>query len=195
MQYGGGLRLSECLALRVQDIDFDKRAISIRDGKGGKDRVTMLSGAVVPTPGERLSHVRILHRQDLNAGRENVHLPNANAPKNQNAAMDWRWRWVFPQRHRWKYGETGEQERHQIDASLVQTAFKTAVMNEGRTKRAGCHTARQSLATNLIEHGYAIRTVQELLGHKDGRTTMIYTHVRSRGPGGVRSPLDRMEFG
>lgn len=193
--YGGGLRLSECLALRIQDIDFEKHEVLIRDGKGGKDRVTMLPETVIPVLKRHLATVRDIHRQDVKDSWGRVQLPDAIARKYPNADRDWRWQWVFPQRRRWKNGKSGEEGRHHLDPSVVQKAVKKGVVDAGLTKRAGCHTLRHSFATHLIQHGYDIRTVQELLGHKDVRTTMIYTHVLNRGPGGVRSPLDRMELG
>jgi integron integrase len=192
--YGGGLRLSECLALRIQDIDFEKREILVRNGKGGKDRVTMLPQAVIPTLTRHIADVRATHRQDLTDGWGKVQLPEAIGHKYPNAAADWRWQWVFPQRHRWKNEATCQEGRHHVDPSLVQKAVKAAVLATGLSKRAGCHTLRHSFATHLIEHGYDIRTVQELLGHNDVRTTMIYTHVLNRGASGVRSPLDRLEL-
>ena len=192
--YGGGLRLSECLALRIQDIDFEKREILVRNGKGGKDRVTMLPETAIPALRKHIVHVRSVHQRDLAEGWGAVQLPEAIERKFPNAATDWRWQWIFPQRHRWKNEQTGMEGRHHIDPSLVQKAVKAAVLTAGLTKRAGCHTLRHAFATHLIEHGYDIRTVQELLGHNDVRTTMIYTHVLNRGASGVRSPLDRLEL-
>lgn len=193
--YGGGLRLAECLALRIQDIDFEKREILVRHGKGGKDRVTMLPESTIPPLRKHLIHVRDVHQQDLKEGWGRVQLPDAIDRKYPNAAADWRWQWVFPQRHRWKNQQTAQEGRHHIDPSLVQKSVKLAVHAAGISKRAGCHTLRHSFATHLIENGYDIRTVQELLGHTDVRTTMIYTHVLNRGASGVCSPLDRLELG
>lgn len=189
--YCAGLRLAECLNLRVQDIDFSRNEILVRNGKGAKDRITMLPGAAKTALVDHLSRVRAIHRQDVSDGWGAVLLPEALDRKNPNAPKEWRWQWVFPQKNRWKNPSSGAEGRHHIDESLLQRAVKEAVTRAGITKRAGCHTFRHSFATHLIEDGYDIRTVQELLGHKDVRTTMIYTHVLNRGPSGVRSPLDR----
>lgn len=190
--YGSGLRLMECLQLRVQDIDIDRHEILVRNGKGAKDRITMLPDQVVVTLSDHLKHVQRVHRADVDDGWGRVVLPTALKRKYPNAPRDWRWQWVFPQKNRWKNTQTGQEGRHHIDSSLVQRAVKTAVDKAGIAKRAGCHTFRHSFATHLIEAGYDIRTVQELLGHKDVKTTMIYTHVLNRGPSGVRSPIDGM---
>ena len=188
--YGAGLRLNECLCLRVQDIDFAQVEITVRDGRGGKDRVTVLPHSVVGPLHEHLSRVKRLHDCDLAAGWGTVALPDAIGRKYPTAATDWRWQWVFPQRGRWRDPETGGQGRHHIHETVVQRAVTAAVRASGMTKRASCHTLRHSFATHLLESGYDIRTIQELLGHKDVRTTMIYTHVLNRGGLGVRSPAD-----
>ncbi|MFO7767836.1 MAG: integron integrase [bacterium] len=188
--YGSGLRLNECITMRVQDIDFQKRSILIRDGKGFKDRLTMLPRSAVGPLKRHLEEVKAIHRQDLAAGWGRVQLPDALARKFPNAAQQWRWQWVFPQERRWKDEKTGEEGRHHVDASIIQRAVQQAVIKAGITKRASCHTFRHSFATQLLEDGYDIRTVQELLGHHDLKTTMIYTHVLNKGPGGVNSPAD-----
>jgi integron integrase len=190
LMYGAGLRLMECLRLRVQDIDFSRNEILVRDGKGAKDRVTMLPESLKPPLQEHLKRVKAVHERDLADGRGRVLLPDALDRKYPNAPTDWRWQWVFPQENRWKNIKTGEEGRHHVDESLVQKAVRAAVSRAGLTKRATCHTFRHSFATHLLERGYDIRTVQELLGHSDVRTTMIYTHVLNRGPSGVRSPVD-----
>jgi integron integrase len=188
--YGAGLRLGECLRLRVQDLDFARAEITVRDGKGGKDRRTMLPQSSVASIHDHLGHVRRLHECDLAAGWGKVALPDALERKFPNAAADWRWQWVFPQRVRWRDPATGDQGRHHLHEAVVQKALAEAVRRSGTTKRASCHTLRHSFATHLLESGYDIRTIQELLGHKDVRTTMIYTHVLNRGALGVRSPAD-----
>ena len=141
---------------------------------------------------EHLNHVRAIHEQDLKDGCGKVLMPNALEWKYPNAASEWCWQWIFPQQRRWRDSRTGWQGRHHMDESIIQRAVKEAVRNAGLTKRATCHTFRHSFATRLLEDGYDIRTIQELLGHKDVKTTMIYTHVLNRGPTGVRSPIDRI---
>lgn len=190
--YGTGMRLMECLRLRVQDIDFARFEVTVRNGKGGKDRVTMLPESLVSDLQAHLAAVRQIHEQDVRDGWGRVEVPNALHRKYPNAPWDWRWQFVFPQQRRWRNNETGEQGRHHVHESLVQRAVKQAVREAGIAKRAGCHTLRHSFATHLLEAGYDIRTIQELLGHKDVSTTMIYTHVLNKGGRGVRSPLDNV---
>jgi integron integrase len=190
--YGSGLRLMECLCLRVKDLDFSRREITVHDGKGGRDRVTMLPATSVSPLEGHLQQVKIAHDRDLVDGWGRVMLPEALDRKYPSAPTDWRWQWVFPQATRWKNTKTGEEGRHHVHESLVQRAVKEAVSRAGVVKHAGCHTFRHSFATHLLEAGYDIRTIQELLGHKDVRTTMIYTHVLNRGGQGVRSPLDAL---
>ncbi len=187
--YGSGLRLMEALRLRVKDIDFSYQQIVVREGKGQKDRVTLLP-QIVHTPLKRqLRQVRLYHEEDLAAGFGAVHLPHALACKYPNAARSWGWQYVFPMRKRSIDPRTQLIRRHHMLDKTIQNAVKKAVRASGITKPASCHTFRPSFATHLLEDGYDIRTVQELLGHKDVRTTMIYTHVLNRGTT-VRSPLD-----
>lgn len=188
--YGSGLRLSECLCLRVQDLDFGGSEITVFNGKGSKDRVTMLPESLKEPLRAHLARVRMIHERDLAEGYGRVALSEALQRKYRSAATDWRWQWVFPQRHRWKNRETGEQGRHHVDETILQRAVKEAVREAGVTKRVGCHTFRHSFATHLLAAGYDIRTIQELLGHKSVNTTMIYTHVLNKGGLGVSSPLD-----
>ena len=192
LMYGAGLRLMECLRLRVQGVDFGANGIMVREGKGAKDRVTMLPQMAVGPLQEHLKRVRRIHQRDLAEGYGRVLMPYALARKYPNAATEWRWQWVFPQENRWVNARTGEQGRHHVDESILQKAVKGAARHSGLTKRATCHTFRHSVATHLLEDGYDIRTVQELLGHKDVRTTMIYTHVLNRGGRGVKSPADTL---
>lgn len=188
--YGSGLRLMEALRLRVKDLDVERRELTVRDGKGGKDRLTLLPMSLVPALQEHLLQVRSIHRNDLNAGWGRVLMPYALERKYPNASREWGWQWVFPQQKRWRDPETGHQGRHHLDPSVMQKAVKRAVAAAGVSKAASCHTFRHSFATHLLERGQDIRTIQELLGHKDVSTTMIYTHVLNRGPLGVRSPAD-----
>lgn len=190
LMYGAGLRLMECLRLRVQDVDFSRSEILVRDGKGAKDRITMLPESLKAPLQEHLKKVKAIHEKDLADGWGRVPLPSALDRKYPNAPAEWRWQWVFPQENRWINSQSREQGRHHVDESLVQKAVRAAVARAGLTKRATCHTFRHSFATHLLEGGYDIRTVQELLGHSDVKTTMIYTHVLNRGPAGVRSPVD-----
>ncbi len=189
--YGSGLRLMECLRMRVQDIDFQTNELTVRDGKGGKDRITMLPSSLNEPLREHLTRVRAVHQQDLAEGWGRVQLPAALSRKYPNAPTDWGWQWVFPQERRWRAAD-GKQGRHHTDESLLQREVKAAVRRSGIAKRATCHTLRHSFATHLLESGYDIRTIQELLGHSSVKTTMIYTHVLNKGGLGVTSPMDRL---
>lgn len=190
LMYGAGLRLMECLRLRVQDIDFLRNEILDRDGKGAKDRMTMLPQPLNAPLQAHLKKVHAIHEKDLADGWGRVLLPDALDRKYPNAPKDWRWQWVFPQETRWMNTKTGEEGRHHIHETILQRAVKEAVRQAGVVKHVGCHTFRHSFATHLLETGYDIRTIQELLGHKDVSTTMIYTHVLNKGGYGVRSPVD-----
>jgi integron integrase len=188
--YGSGLRLMEALRLRVQDLDFERRELTVRNGKGGKDRRTLFPVTQFEALRQHLQTVREMHQQDLAAGWGSVILPHALAKKYRRAEREWGWQWVFPQRNRWKDSASGKEGRHHLDPSVVQKAVKQAVQRAGLTKPASCHTFRHSFATHLLERGQDIRTIQELMGHSDLNTTMIYTHVLKRGPMGVISPAD-----
>jgi integron integrase len=190
LMYGTGLRLNECLELRIQDIDFARNEIIIRNGKGGKDRVTMLPGSLKPSLESHIAKVRKLHELDLQEGWGKVQLPCAISRKYPNAGRQFAWQWLFPQERRWKNPSMGEEGRHHVDASVLQRAVHEAALKSGISKPVSCHTFRHSFATHLLECGYDIRTIQELLGHSDLKTTMIYTHVLNRGPSGVISPAD-----
>jgi integron integrase len=192
LMYGTGLRLAECLALRVQDIDFSRNEILVRNGKGGKDRVTMLPGALKGPLQKHLAQTKSIHEKDLAAGWGSVPMPDALDRKYPNGSFEWAWQWVFPQERRWKDAKNGKQGRYHMDESVLQRAVHEAVLSAGITKRASCHSFRHSFATHLLEEGHDIRTVQELLGHTDVKTTMVYTHVLNRGPSGVRSPMDNL---
>jgi integron integrase len=190
--YGAGLRLLECCHLRVKDIDFATNQIVIRDGKGRKDRVTMLPAAVKAALLAHLDRAREQYQADLRHGAGWVELPNALTRKYPNAGRDWGWQWVFPATRFYVEPLAGQRRRHHLHESVLQRAVKDAVRGAGIAKQATCHTFRHSFATHLLEESHDIRTVQELLGHSNVSTTMIYTHVLNRGPAGVRSPADRM---
>ncbi len=188
--YGGGLRLMECLRLRVKDLDFAQRQIIVRDGKGMEDRVTMLPESLIIPLQEHLSHVKSLHARDVAQRVAPVYLPFALARKYPNAGQLWTWQYVFPSDRLSKDPRTKVTRRHHASESSLQKAVSPAGRSVGLNKRISCHTFRHSFATHLLQQGYDIRTVQELLGHKDVKTTMIYTHVLNRGGMAVRSPLD-----
>jgi len=188
--YGSGLRLMECLTLRVKDVDLLRLEIRIRRGKGQRDRVTMFPQAAAGEFLEHLGRVKALHERALRAGTAGVTLPGALARKYPNADREWPWQWVFPAKRWYRDRETGVRRRHHLHPSAVQRVMAEAVRRSGVAKHASCHTLRHSFATHLIEAGYDIRTVQELLGHSDVSTTMIYTHVLRKGGLGVRSPAD-----
>jgi integron integrase len=190
--YGAGLRLMECLQLRVKDVDFSSNEIRVRSGKGDKDRVTMLPGSVKEPLLTRLQGVKRQHEEDLQKGLGRVALPDALERKYPNAGKEWGWQWIFPATSHYTDRITGEKRRHHLHETVLQKAVKEAVQKAGVPKPASPHTLRHSFATHLLEDGYDIRTVQELLGHTDVSTTMIYTHVLNRGGHGVNSPADRL---
>ncbi|HSL84346.1 MAG TPA: integron integrase [Thermoanaerobaculia bacterium] len=189
--YGAGLRLRECLRLRVKDLDFQYGQVTVHDGKGRKSRVSMLPEQLKVPLREHLRSVRSIHRSDLSAGYGRTSLPYALARKYPSAPGEWPWQYVFPASHRVRQ-DNGDEVRYYLHPSAIQKAVRRAVLRSGIPKRATCHTFRHSFATHLLEDGYDIRTVQELLGHRSVRTTMIYTHVLNKGGMGVRSPADRL---
>ncbi|MDX9787285.1 MAG: integron integrase [Desulfobacterales bacterium] len=188
--YGAGLRLMECLRLRVKDIDFSYRQITVRDGKGEKDRITMLPSSVITPLKNHLAVVKDLHGNDLREGFGRVHLPHALDRKYPHANREWIWQYVFPSAKRSIDPRSGVEQRHHLHETVLQRAVKEAAWAAKLNKKVGCHTLRHSFATHLLESGYDIRTIQELLGHNDVKTTMIYTHVLNSGGRGVRSPAD-----
>ena len=190
--YGAGLRVLECCRLRVQDVDFAANQLVGRGGKGDTDRITMLPAIAKADLAAHLEAARVQHQQDLAAGAGWVELPTALLRKYPNAGREWAWQWVFPATRMYRDRLTGQLRRHHLHETVLQRAVKAAVGRAGIAKRGSPHTLRHSFATHLLEDGHDIRTVQELLGHRDVSTTMIYTHVLNRGPGAVRSPADRM---
>ena len=189
--YGSGLRLMECVRLRVKDLDFDYKTITVRDGKGEKDRITPMPDSLIPHLQRQVERVRLLHEEDLAAGFGQVYLPHALGTKYPNAATELGWQYLFPApNYSLDPRSPGTMRRHHLAPSGLQKSVKEATHKVGIRKRVTCHTFRHSFATHLLQGGYDIRTVQELLGHKDVRTTMIYTHVLQRGGLAVKSPLD-----
>lgn len=190
LPYGAGLRLLECCQLRIKDIDLDRFEILVRDGKGRKGRVTVLPAALIKPLRDRVERVRSLHDAEIQRGSGHVALPDALNRKFPSASRELAWQWLFPATRTYRDRETGQQRRHHCHETVLQRAVKEAVLRAGLTKRATCHSLRHSFATHLLEAGYDIRTIQELLGHRSVTTIMIYTHVLNRGGRGVRSPLD-----
>jgi integron integrase len=188
--YGSGLRLMECVRLRVKDVDFARLQITVREGKGDKDRVTVLPSSLIEPLRRQLERAKVLHEADVRGGFGRVYLPYALARKYPNADREWCWQYVFPASKRSADPRSGREQRHHIAETALQKAVKAAVRAAGINKPGSCHTLRHSFATHLLEGGYDIRTIQELLGHADLQTTMIYTHVLNRGGQGVRSPID-----
>lgn len=195
LMYGAGLRLMESVRLRVKDVDCERVELLVRDGKGRRDRVTVLPGALVGPLRMQIAGVERVHEVDLRQGFGSVSLPTALERKYAGASRELAWQWVFPSRRRSLDPRSGVERRHHVNETTVQRAVKQAVREAGLSKPASCHTLRHSFATHLLERGYDIRTVQELLGHRDVKTTMVYTHVLNRGGLGVQSPLDGIESG
>ncbi len=193
--YGSGLRLLECCRLRVKDVDLARNQVLVRRGKGDKDRATMLPQTIKVDLEAHLTRVRAQHQRDLASGAGWVELPAALVRKLPSAGREWPWQWIFPATRLYLHEVTGQRRRHHLHETVVQQAVRRAVLVAGISKRATCHTFRHSFATHLLEDGSDIRTVQELLGHRDVATTMLYTHVLNRGPAGVRSPADRLLAG
>ncbi len=192
VMYGGGLRVMECMRLRVKEIAFDNHQIIIRDGKGENDRFTILADIVIEPMCQHLRQVKITHEKDLQNGFGSVYLPFALERKYPNANKEWIWQYVFPASSRYKEAETGMFCRHHLHETAVQKAVKEAACHAKINKHVTPHTFRHSFATHLLQAGYDIRTIQELFGHKDVKTTMIYAHVLQRGAGAVKSPLDNL---
>jgi integron integrase len=191
LMYGAGLRLLETVRLRVKDIDLTRRELIVRNGKGGRDRVTMIPVRIIEPMRDQLSRARSIHLSDLAQGFGSVYLPNAIGRKYQQADREWSWQYVFPAPARSRDPRSGKMRRHHFGEAAVQRAVKRAMREAGIVKRASCHSFRHSFATHLLEGGYDIRTVQQLLGHRSVTTTMVYTHVLNRGGLAVRSPLDQ----
>ncbi|MFT5461063.1 MAG: integron integrase [Myxococcota bacterium] len=192
--YGSGVRLLECLSLRVKDVDMARHTLLVRAGKGDKDRRTILPATLVAPLRAHLRQVRRQHVADQAKGAGWVELPGALRRKYPNAGQEWPWQWVFPATRLYHHRETGQRRRHHLHETVLQRAVRQAVLRADIGKRASCHTFRHSFATHLVENGYDIRTVQELLGHNSVETTMIYTHVLNLGPGAVRSPIDGLRW-
>ena len=192
--YGSGLRITEALRLRMQDIDYELKHITVRSGKGAKDRITTFPVSVIPLLQNHLSRVRVIHKQDLTQGYGEVYMPYALARKYPNAAKEWNWQYVFPARNPATDPRSGKIRRHHVDPSVINKAIKIAARKAGLTKRVSAHTFRHSFATHLLQRGTDIRTIQALLGHKDVSTTMIYTHILRQGGHGVPSPLDDLDI-
>jgi integron integrase len=192
--YGSGLRIMEAVRLRVHDIDYNFKQITVRSGKGGKDRITTFPTSATPLLQNHLRKVRVIHSRDLDEGFGEVYMPNALARKYPNAAKEWNWQYVFPARNLAADPRSGKVRRHHVDPSVINKAIKVAVRKAGITKRISAHTFRHSFATHLLQRGTDIRTIQALLGHKDVATTMIYTHVLQQGGQGVLSPLDDLDI-
>jgi len=191
--YGCGLRIMEAARLRIKDIDFDQKCLTVRSGKGAKDRVTTFPTSTIPLLGNHLTKVKVIHLQDLKRGYGEVYLPFALERKYPNASKEWNWQYVFPAHNLAQDPRSNKVRRHHIDPSVVNKAIKVAVHKTGITKRVSAHTFRHSFATHLLQRGTDIRTIQALLGHKDVATTMIYMHVLQQGGQGVLSPLDDLE--